>query len=188
MKPKKQSLVNRLQILTLSWKSWRLVGSLANLAQMLHNTWLQNSCSSSVCGLKFIAGSSNFLMFILFISIWTKMNFLFTWRIFCRNRSSGAWCSIRFVWCSWRRTIDSFRILLTQVFTLGVACSLVFWSRYCVIVHVGILIASFESKQSYAMIWLLLRASRCSERFANTFTHVHHLSVVSICLLWMLLL
>ena len=29
------------------------------------------------------------------ISAWMKMNFLVTWRIFCRNRSPGAWCPSR---------------------------------------------------------------------------------------------
>ena len=30
-------------------------------------------------------------------------------------------------WCSWRRLVDSFRILQTQVFTLGVASNFIFW-------------------------------------------------------------
>ena len=40
------------------------------------------------------------------------MTFLFTWKIFCGNRSPGAWSS-------WRRLGDSFRILLLAPFSVG---------------------------------------------------------------------
>ena len=39
------------------------------------------------------------------------------------------------------------------------------------IVHVGILVVIF-SLSGCAMTWLVFRASRCSERFSGTFTHV----------------
>ena len=45
--------------------------------------------------------------------------------------------------------------------------ALIFWWKYCVIVHVGILIVSFPHYHCWAMNWLLLRASTCSERFSN---------------------
>ena len=38
---------------------------------------------------------------------------------------------------------NSLGILPTQLFTLGVASSSVFWWKYCVIVHVGIRVAKF---------------------------------------------
>ena len=40
---------------------------------------------------------------IFSISVWLNINFLFTWMIFCRNLSPGAWCSSLFqlprAWC-----------------------------------------------------------------------------------------
>ena len=109
----------------------------------------------------------------IFFSVWMHMIFLFIWRIFCSRRSPG-------VWCSWRRLGDSFWILLTQIYTVGV--SLVFLWEYCV-VHVGIL-------QFWAMNWLLFRASRCGGRVSGKFRRVtiaeeiHNMFWVSVCESW----
>ena len=79
-----------------------------------------------------------------------------------------AWYSSCFhlsgAWWSWRRFVHYFKIRLTQIFTLGVTSSLKLWWRYCVIIHVDILIDNSSRNHSWAMNWLLLRASRWSER------------------------
>ena len=105
---------------------------------------------------------------------------------------------------------EVFGILLTQFFTLGAASSFIRW-KYCVIVHVSIIVVQLPHKHCGAINWSLLRACRCSEIVSGTFTHAEKrrnhnrrgnwlfffdqkwceswrspiVSVVSICLLWM---
>ena len=150
--------MNWLQVATLSGKSWTLSGYLPDLAHILFNI--------SLCGLKLFAGSSNFLCVSFSIIVRLGIQFPFTsvTRIARGSRSPETWCcSSRFQspggwWCSSRRYGELFRVLLTQFFTLGSASSLIFSWKYCVTVHVGILIANFSRNQSWAMNWLFALA------------------------------
>ena len=65
---------------------------------------------------------------------------------------------------------EVFGILLTQFFTLGAASSFIRW-KYCVIVHVSIIVVQLPHKHCGAINWSLLRACRCSEIVSGTFTH-----------------
>ena len=58
MKPENSRSVNWLRVAPLSGESWRLFRS-----YILSNAWLWKVCSSSLCGLKLFAGSSSFLMY-----------------------------------------------------------------------------------------------------------------------------
>ena len=107
-------------------------------------------------------------------------------------------------------------LLLTQVFTLGVVSSSAFWWRYCVTVRIGNIVVNCLRYHYSVRNWLLRRASRCSRCGKDSparllmlenkgFTSAQEtdkllwvnvawswcwpaLSVVSICLLWMILL
>ena len=145
MKHHQQSLVNWLQIATVTGKIWKIgrnfTKSYTYTVQYLIVKFalLLALRLEIVCKIFELPGQM-------------KMNFLSTWKIFCSNRSSGIWRSSRSqmpgAWCSSRRLCDSYSILLVRI-----------------------LIDSFSRNQSSTTHRLLLRASRCSERFSDTFTY-----------------
>ena len=168
----KQSLVNWLQIATLSGKSWRLIRNSPNLTHKLLNTWLWNSCS--LCALRLEICRIVELADVIFsISIWMNMNFLFTWRIFCSN------------WSLMLQPlpVDQSLMLLTSCGSLIqnlAGTGFHAWSRLQLDIlvevlrdcpDVGILIDKCSRNQSCAMNWLLLHACRCSDRVSSTFAH-----------------
>ena len=136
-----------------------VVGCSPNLAHFLLLPCLQKSYSSWLCGLKLFAGSSNVLMYFI--------PSLLKWRwTFCPLGKSSV--------VSGRPELHAPAVSSTpesdapSVELVGTSVhawrrlQLDIWWMYCVIFRVDILVENLSRNQSWAMNWLLLRASRGS--------------------------